>query len=128
MSQRAAQVPRLRDRVVVEEVNQFAAGGAQGDVALDRRLFAARDEDFQPILGIIELTRGCHGQDLVLTRLGRDDNGHQRQRVAHEANLSGVKGMGKEEKKLQIQSSKLKRGFKLQASSSKTVKRWTSSL
>src|SRR5881628_3667485 len=95
MRERAAQVARLRDGVVVQEVDQLTASGAQGGIALDRRLIAARDEDFQPILRIVELSRGRDGRNFLLTRLGRDDDRHQWQCIAHGANLSGVREWAK---------------------------------
>ncbi len=41
-----AQVAGRRDGIVIEKINKFAARGAQRDVTLDGRLFAARDDDF----------------------------------------------------------------------------------
>ena len=66
MSHRAAQVPRFGDRVVVEKVNQFAAGGLHRGVALGGRLFAARHDDFQLVGRVIQSAAGGNSFDLGL--------------------------------------------------------------
>ena len=79
----------LRDRLTdLEEVDEFPLGGAQGCVALDGGLTAARDEDLQLFLGIIKPARRLDGWDVFLAWLCRDDDGDPRQRIAHTPKLS----------------------------------------
>ena len=73
MNQGPAEVVGLREGIIVEKVNQLARSRLQGRIALDRRLVAARDDDFQPVSGIIQRAgRGGCG-NICLSRSRRDD-------------------------------------------------------
>ena len=78
-----AKVARVRNGIVVEKINPIAARGLDGGVALDGRLPAARNDDFEATRRIIQPPRGGHRLDLRLARAGRDDDGDTRQIVAH---------------------------------------------
>ena len=73
----------MRDGIIIEKINQFPARGFDGGIALDRRLPAARDDDFQFLTRIIEQARGVDRRDFEQVRLRRNDDGDRGQFVAH---------------------------------------------
>ena len=97
-----AQIAGRRHRIVIEKINQVVAGDADGRVALNGRLFAARDDNFQFVPGIIELFAGGHGFDFRLIRSGGNHNGHTWQ--------LGIHGGQRRVSKFKVQSLKFKTG------------------
>jgi hypothetical protein len=67
----AAQVAGRGDRVVIKKINQFPARRAQGGVALDGRLFAARNDDILKLGWIIQLSRRRDRLDVGMVAVGR---------------------------------------------------------
>ncbi len=80
---RAAQITRRRRGIVIQKINELAAGGAHGGVALDGGLLAARDDDLQLVVGIIKLFAGGDGLDVRLAGPGGNQNSHTRQGFVH---------------------------------------------
>ena len=67
-----------REGVVVEKADQLATSGAQAGVALDGRLPATRDEDFEFVRWIIERPGAGDSENFRLVRLGGNENGDAR--------------------------------------------------
>ena len=83
----AEQILWRRDGIVVEKINDLAAGGAKGGVALDGRLFAAREDDFQFVGWIIELAHGGQGANLRFIGACRNNYRYHWQTVVHAEKL-----------------------------------------
>ena len=90
-----AQVVVPRHGIIIQEIDQLAAGGLEGGIALDRGLAAAGDEDFEFVSRIIQGTAGGHGLDLGLSRAGGNHNRHSWHLVGHGAKLELVSGSSK---------------------------------